>query len=189
MRLFVALVPPEDVLTEIAESVADLRGEWPGLRWVPQRLWHVTLAFLGETDEALLPGLRAGLARAAARHDPREVAFAGAGAFPSAGRASVLWVGMRGTAVPERPGRPVFGGLARSIAAEAEKAGAAVDRKRFHPHLTLARCRERTDLRALIDGMAAFAGRTWRAEAVHLMRSHLGRTVRYEPIAAWPLGG
>lgn len=189
MRLFVALVPPEEVLAEVEAEVGRRRGEWPGLRWVPGELWHVTLAFLGEVDEGVLPGLQVRLARAAARHDAVEVAFAGAGAFPSAGRANVFWVGMRGAAAEER-GRPLLAGLAGSVAAGAEKAGAGqVERRRFHAHLTVARCRQRTDLRALVDGMAGFAGRWWRAEAVHLMRSHLGRSVRYESLGSWPLGG
>lgn len=187
MRLFVALLPPEDVLAEVAQAVRGRQQEWPALRWVSPELWHVTLAFLGNVDEELLPGLRALLERKAAGHEPREVSFAGAGAFPSAGRASVFWVGMRGPA--DDRGRPVFARLAGSISAGAEKLGLSMDRKRFHPHLTLARCRERTDLRDLVDAMAAFTGRTWRADAVHLMRSHLGRTVRYESIGAWPLGG
>ena len=187
MRLFVALVPPEDVLAEVERAVQGRRDEWPHLRWVSPELWHVTLAFLGNVDEELLPGLRTLLARTAAGHEAREVSFAGAGAFPSAGRASVFWVGVRGP--EEGRGRPVFARLAGSIAAGVEKLGVPQDRKRFHPHLTLARCRERTDLRDLVDGMAVFAGRTWRADAVHLMRSHLGRTVRYESLAAWPLGG
>ncbi|GGM80644.1 RNA 2',3'-cyclic phosphodiesterase [Thermopolyspora flexuosa] len=188
MRLFVALLPPDDVLAEIEEAVRGPRAKWPELRWVPEELWHVTLAFLGNVDEELLPGLQDRLERAAARHPVQQVAFAGAGAFPSAGRASVFWVGMRGAAEEERE-RPVLGRLARSIAAGAERAGAAPDRKRFHPHLTLARCRERTDLSRLVAAMESFAGRRWEATTVYLMRSHLGRSVWYEPIASWPLRG
>lgn len=189
MRLFVALLPPEEVLAEVAEAVRERRGEWAGLRWVAEESWHVTLSFLGEVDEALLSGLEVRLSRAAARHAAVRVAFAGAGAFPSAGRANVFWVGMRGSAADERGRRPLSG-LAGSVAAGAEKAGAGpVERKRFHPHLTLARCPRQTDLRPLVRGMDGFAGRRWRAGAVHLMRSHPGQTVRYESIAAWPVGG
>ncbi|MEV5414070.1 RNA 2',3'-cyclic phosphodiesterase [Thermopolyspora sp. NPDC052614] len=189
MRLFVALLPPEEALAEIAQAVRGRRGEWSELRWVPEELWHVTLAFLGEVDEGLLGGLEVRLARAAARHAAVEVAFAGAGAFPSAGRANVFWVGMRGVVADER-GRPLLSGLAGSVTAGAEKAGVGRgERRRFHPHLTLARCRQRTDLRALVEGMSGFAGRPWRAGTVHLMRSYLGRSVRYESIAQWPIGG
>jgi len=188
VRLFVALLPPEDVLAEIEEAVRARRREWPELRWVHQELWHVTLAFLGNVDEEILPDLNDRLERAAARHPARQVAFAGAGAFPSAGRASVFWVGMRAAAADERE-RPVLGRLARSVAAGAERAGVAPDRKRFHPHLTLARCRERTDLSRLVAALETFAGRSWEADTVHLMRSHLGRKVRYESIASWPLRG
>nr|BFE84020.1 hypothetical protein GCM10020093_066210 [Planobispora longispora] len=60
--------------------------------------------------------------------------------------------------------------------------------KRFRPHLTLARSREEADVRALVEAFGAFAGSPWEAGAVHLVRSHLGAQVRYEPVAEWPLG-
>ena len=60
-RLFVAVVPPDDVL----EAVAALpRPQEPGVRWTRPDTWHVTLRFLGDrVDEATasraLAGLRA----------------------------------------------------------------------------------------------------------------------------------
>ena len=44
-RLFVAVVPPDDVL----EAVAALpRPVEPGVRWTRPDTWHVTLRFLGD---------------------------------------------------------------------------------------------------------------------------------------------
>ncbi|WP_067139905.1 2'-5' RNA ligase family protein [Microtetraspora malaysiensis] len=217
-RLFVALSPPAGVLAEIAAEVGPRRGEWPGLRWVDDALWHVTLAFLGEVPDAVLPELDVRLARAAARHQPMRVWFGSAGAFPSLSRARTFWVGLN--TVPsdhgetevspsaERhdssPGAETREGprghsgafaepmvrLAASLAAGARRAGAAeVDRKPFHPHLTLARSRHGDDLRPLVSAMSAFRGREWDADVVHLVCSHLGSHVRYEQVAVYPLGG
>ncbi|MDH2430391.1 RNA 2',3'-cyclic phosphodiesterase [Sphaerisporangium sp. TRM90804] len=183
MRLFVALSPPPEALAEIAEAVGSVRERWPELRWVAPETWHVTLAFLGEVPDRVVPSLEVRLARAAGRYAPMTMEFAGAGAFPSPGRARVFWLGLRG-------GGPSISRLAASMVAGARRAGAEqADRKPFHPHLTLARSRGGADLGPLTDALASFAGTPWRAEAVHLKRSHLGPSVRYETVGSWPLAG
>jgi 2'-5' RNA ligase len=180
-RLFVALLPPPEALAEIAAAVGDVRAEWPALRWIDPSLWHVTLAFLGEVPDDVRSGLHVRLARAASRHRPVTLSFAGAGAFPSAARGRVFWIGLHAD--------PPLTRLAESVAAGAERAGAReADRKRFHPHLTLARSRDGADLKPLVGSMSTFDGRRWRADAVHLVCSHLGPRVWYEPVEAYPLG-
>jgi 2'-5' RNA ligase len=186
--LFVALVPPDDVLAEIAEEFAHYRREWTDLRWIPQEQWHVTLAFLGEVDDALLGPLEERLSRAVSRHDAMPMTFTGTGAFPSPARARVFWTGL--TEDPEAAPAPrtPLRRLAGSLAAGARRAGVAdQDRKRFHAHLTLARSSREADLRPLIRLTRIFAGRPWQATTVHLIRSHQGPPIRYEPLTAWPL--
>ncbi|GAA3809188.1 RNA 2',3'-cyclic phosphodiesterase [Sphaerisporangium flaviroseum] len=185
MRLFVALSPPPEALAEVAEVVGSHRDEWPELRWVAPQTWHVTLSFLGEVSEDVLPALDVRLRRAAGRYPPMTLSFEGGGAFSSAARARVVWLGLRG-------GGSGLSRLAASLAAGAQRAGAVhTDRKPFHPHLTLARARPRTgvDARPLVDSLSSFAGTPWRADSVHLMRSHLGPSVRYETLESWPLAG
>ena len=46
-RLFVALLPSEPA-REHVRSLA--RDGWVNVRWTPEDNWHVTLAFLGDTD-------------------------------------------------------------------------------------------------------------------------------------------
>jgi 2'-5' RNA ligase len=84
VRLFVALIPPENTLDEIEAAFAPCRDGRPGLRWIRRESWHVTLAFYGEVGDRAVPRLLPRLERAAGRHPRRELAFAGAGAFPRA---------------------------------------------------------------------------------------------------------
>jgi 2'-5' RNA ligase len=207
--LFVALLPPPEALNEVAAAIRPFHQEWSRLRWVDPALWHVTLAFLGEVPDRALPDLGVRLSRAAARHAPMSLWFRGAGAFPSPGRARLLWVGLgvdpegtpsgdeaaRKAEMKNEPrsgapsGRERLKRLAESVAAGARRAGAKeTDRKPFHPHLTVARTRQPDNLRELVDVTCAFEGRIWKAEAVHLVQSHLGAKVRYESVAAYPLG-
>ena len=182
MRLFVAIVPPPDVLGELAAVVAPLRAAQPELRWTGPEDWHLTLAFLGEVAETTVPGLSARLARAAARHQVQHLAVRGGGAFPGPARARVLWAGI------EADGRHLAA-LAASVAAGALRAGAGPpdEGRRYRPHITLARCREPGNVAGLTAALAGFAGRGWTAADIRLIRSNLQSTPRYTELGRWPL--
>ncbi len=185
MRLFVAVVPPDAALAELEDAVAPLRAAAPELRWTGRAAWHLTLAFLGEVREEVLPDLQARLERAARRHPPQPLAIAGGGAFPSARRAQVLWAGI---AADDK----ALAALADSVAAGARRAGAPPPgaHKKFRAHLTLARCRAPADVSTLSQRLAGFTGTAWTATSVHLIRSHLSSgPPQYEDVAAWPLLG
>jgi 2'-5' RNA ligase len=186
MRLFVALEPPPDALAELEAVVAPLRPQWPELRWAGMDKWHVTLAFLGEVDETRLADLQARLGRAASRHPSQDVHIGRGGAFPSTRRARVLCAHIEG----EQQAMTGLSALAASVAAGARRAGAPApdEGRRFRPHLTLARCRQPSDLGKLTGSMSTFAGATWATLQVHLIRSLLGPRPRYETLASWPLG-
>ena len=184
MRLFVAIAPPPAVLDELDALVEPLRASRHDLRWTSREAWHVTLAFLGQVDEAAVTRLLPRLKRAAGRHEQVRLAFAGAGAFPAATRANVLWSGMSGD-------RRALARLAESVAAGASRAGAPPPDKgrRFQPHLTLARCRLPADVTELVAALDDYQGQPWTADRVHLVRSRLGATEhpRYTSLASWPL--
>jgi 2'-5' RNA ligase len=182
VRLFVAIGLPHEAASELDEAVASLRPAWPELRWTGRDAWHLTLAFLGEVDEAVIARLAARLERAARRHPTLSLSLSGAGAFPVASRARVLWTGIEG----DRRG---LGQLAASVAAGARRAGAppANGGRGYQPHLTLARCRAPADVRSLVGTLGSFAGTPWVATEVHLIHSRLEAHPRYEVIGTWPL--
>jgi len=182
VRLFVAITPPATARAEIDAAVAPLRAARPELTWSSPQSWHVTLAFLGEVDEAVAPRLAARLERAAGRHPRLELSAAGAGAFPTAPRARVLWTGVRGD-------QEVLRAMSDSVAAGARRAGAPPpgERRRFRAHITLARCRKPADVRPLVTALADYSGPAWTADRIHLIRSYLGPQPRYESLGDWPL--
>ena len=182
MRLFVAIGLPHEAASELDELVAPLRPAWPELRWTGRDAWHLTLAFLGEVDEAVIARLAVRLERAARRHPSLSLSLSGAGAFPGAGRARVLWTGIQG----DRHG---LGQLAASAGAGARRAGAppATGGRGYQPHLTLARCRAPVDVHSLVGALGSFAGTPWVASEIHLIHSRLGANPRYEVIGTWPL--
>jgi RNA 2',3'-cyclic 3'-phosphodiesterase len=190
MRLFVAVTPPPEALDELEAAVAPLRSSCPGLRWTGRQNWHVTLAFLGEVDEAAVDDLGRALAKvavdAAAGAAASPVSLGPAGSFPE-GRplANVLWVGLD-------EGAGFVCGLERGVRTAATDAGAPPvgKPKAYHPHLTLGRCRNPADLRSLVSRLGGFRGRPWLAAEIQLFRSHLRPQwfePRYEDLGRWPL--
>ena len=183
MRLFVAIALPPEAAGELDEVVAPLRPAWPELRWTGVDAWHLTLAFLGEVDEALTSKLSARLKEAARLRAPLSLSLGGAGAFPVPKRARVLWTGIRG----DQRGLSV---LATAVGTAARKAGAPpADRseRRYQPHLTLARCRAPADVTSLVDTLSGFDGIPWVASEIYLIHSRLDASLRYEILGSWPL--
>lgn len=182
MRLFIALAPPPDVLKDLDVAWAPLRGTRDGLRWTSMEAWHVTLAFLAEVSELQLTRLTPRLERAARRHMAFSLSFAGAGAFPSAGRANVLWSDLAGD-------RRALAELAASVAAAARRAGVPPPDagRRYRPHVTLARCRAPVDADTLVRALSGYQGQPWTAEEILLIRSRPQERPRYETLGAWKL--
>jgi RNA 2',3'-cyclic 3'-phosphodiesterase len=198
MRLFVAIVPPPAVAAEVTGWLRPLQAaSVPGLRWTGPDSWHVTLAFLGEVPDPVLPGLHSRLERAAGRHPPLDLTLRGGGAFPGAAQARAVMAvvsgppGAAGSTGPARAG-PLHA-LAASVAAGARRAGAAPpdEGRRYRPHLTLALLRPPADVRPLVEGLAGLTAGPWRAADIRLIRSHLGEPgggpPRYAEVARWPL--
>jgi 2'-5' RNA ligase len=138
------------------EGLAELRRQLaPGLAsrltWTRPGNWHLTLKFLGEVDQARIPGLCAELA--GIEHAPVTLQAAGGGVFPDRRRPRVLWAGLG------RGGRAAAG-LAALVDAACVHQGFAPREREFRPHLTVARVKRpaRDDWAGVLKKMT---GRTW----------------------------
>ncbi len=187
MRMFVALVPPDQALESLAEFVEPRREAGSGFRWTAPEQWHVTLAFMEDVPERRLDDLLARLERAARRRTPFPATVAGGGAFPNPVRAKVLYAGVSADPDGEELRR-----LATGARAAANKAGAAAAGGPFHPHITLARLRGAVEATRWVRILDSYQGPTWQARQITLIVSHLGegprRRPRYEPVASFDLG-
>jgi len=133
MRLFVSVDLPDD----FAEPVADLQAEFAeasGLSFTDPEQAHLTMKFLGDTDEDSLPDLERELEAAVddADIDPFTVRYGGLGVFPTLEYISVLWLGVEdGGDELTRPHE--------SIEARTTDLGFDPESHDFTPHVTLAR--------------------------------------------------
>ncbi|HSG79034.1 MAG TPA: RNA 2',3'-cyclic phosphodiesterase [Acidimicrobiia bacterium] len=176
-RLFVAVALDDDARHRLAHDLGD-PGGWPGRPVRPQN-WHLTLRFLGDTDQVAADRLFAALDEADLGH-PFRFRWSGLGAFPTPRKATVLWVGVgEGSEPLER--------LAEQTRTAVEDAGFAPEDRPFAPHLTLSRIRPPADVRSLIEGLEAPGGSVAIGEVV-VYRSRLGSGgARYEVVERFPL--
>jgi RNA 2',3'-cyclic 3'-phosphodiesterase len=180
-RAFVAVRPPDAVLAAVAGAVAPVRdaGLLPGARWTTPGQWHLTLQFLG--NRADLDGVAAALtALDAAAGDAR---LGGGGAFPSAKRARVLWLGVL-------VGSDLLASVATAVGALLGPVGHPPEDRPFHAHVTLARLSRPADVRPAIDVLGPDpVGEPWRVGEVVLYESVTRRDgATYRAHAAFPLG-
>jgi len=127
MRLFIAIELPD----EIKRQLEGMRTDIPGSRWVPMEQIHLTLAFLGDVDDATLERLTRTLA--AIRSPGFSLRFSGVGCFPDRRRPRVLWAGLE----PE----PLLNGLAAAVREAVLACDIPLEERPFSPHITLARLR------------------------------------------------
>ncbi len=187
LRLFLAIEPSEGVRREAGRAVEHLAGALPALRarTTAPATTHLTLVFLGavpEDEVAELERAAAGVARTAR---PFTCVSGGLGAFPSARRPSVLWLGL------ERA--DALNGLQRDLARAVAPFSRSDERKRFVAHLTLARVAALggTSRDAVADALGSFrpARAPWSVDTVVLYRSELRASgARHTALARLPLG-
>ena len=129
LRAFVAVpAPPEEPLVALLEELGSLDAD---LRPVAPGHLHFTLSFLGEVPAGAVSELALGMAEAARGVPAFRARLRGVGAFPSARRPRVVWVGL------DDP-RPMVALATRMREALAAR-GHPGDDKDLRAHLTLAR--------------------------------------------------
>ncbi len=177
-------MPPE--VKEFAAGLTrELKSSGADVKWVAPDNLHLTLKFLGEVEEAALPGLKTALEAACAGTRTLELSVEGCGAFPRLKAPKVVWLGLGGQIEQ-------LAGLAGAVEAAFEPLGFAPEKRAFKPHLTLGRVRRRRKgqkappngpLTRALAGLAADKGPRFLARHVVLMKSTLTpRGAIYDPL-------
>jgi len=95
LRLFVGAFPPRSAVLDLHRAVSAVL-EGAAVRLVPPEEIHLTLRFLGGTDEARVGDICRELEAAIPKLPPVRARISGTGSFPASGRARVLWLGLTG---------------------------------------------------------------------------------------------
>ena len=154
MRLFAGLGLPDPLRARLAA----LYGSLPGARWTPPENLHLTLRFIGEVRSDIADEVDHALAAIRARGFP--LTLRGTGIFERGGRPAVLYAAI------ERD--PRLDHLHGKIETAMQRIGLAAERRRFQPHVSLAR----------VDAVAPAALASW-MQAHNLLRSESVAVTHY----------
>lgn len=128
-RAFIA-IELEDT-ADLAGLHRDLSNVGSGLKPVNLDSVHVTLKFLGDVDETMVPKIEESMSRSVTGIVPFQFHLRGVGAFPPRGPTKVIWVGMEGA--------EQMGTIAERLELFLEPLGFVREGRPFLPHLTMAR--------------------------------------------------
>jgi 2'-5' RNA ligase len=139
MRVFVALVLPDQFKAVLAAKTEALHNRHPDFRWIPDRNRHITLAFLGEIEQAGLDLLTGTVKDIASETRRISVCSSRLLTLPQRKPANVLALGFD-------KGRDEIAYLAERIETQAERLSAGGqypfrprETRHFTAHLTIAR--------------------------------------------------
>lgn len=189
-RLFIALEIPERVRNRLEEEVKRLSLARADVAWTRGANYHITLRFLGETNDRALPELVALLKDAVKRAPPLDLEPCGLGRFPDDGDPHVVWAGIRGT---DETAHTHLLEVRRFLNDGARASGFRAEKGKFVPHITLGRVRSPEGTAQLLDRMGPARirpfGRFLAREAV-LFESREGEFgTEYTPLARATFSG
>jgi 2'-5' RNA ligase len=161
-RLFVAIDLPEAT----RRLLADLDPHIRGVRWIDPVQMHLTLAFFGDVADEIDVALREKLS--AIEFGTFFLPVVGVGTFPAKGVPKIIWIGV-GKAHPH-----LFQ-IYKRVHEAALAAGLEPELRPWHPHITIARCRDVAlqSLRKFLQSNEDLDAGMIRVDAFHLYSSKL----------------
>ena len=133
IRAFIAVELPLPVKQWLTGIQNRLKKDLGNASWPGPNSFHLTLAFLGHIPKSDIVRVVESMDKAVYPYPGFELYASGLGVFPSAKNPRVLWAGIRGRT-------DMLHALVNELEQELQvSAGYKTNKKRFTPHLTLAR--------------------------------------------------
>jgi len=175
IRAFIAIELPGELRQALSHLQARLKagGQFP-VKWADPHSIHLTLKFLGNIAADRAEEITRTMNEAVQGISPFQLEVRELGVFPNPRRVQVIWVGIRGELEP-------LGWLQQHIESRLSPLGFDPEPRRFTPHLTLGRVRdraspqERQSLGQLVSSTKFEPRCNFVVDSVYLMRSQLTR--------------
>ncbi len=185
IRAFIAVDLPDALIEEVASLQTELKRTGADVKWVEARNLHLTLKFLGDIEETLVPTLEEALTGLVHPRTPFMFHLEDLGAFPRVSHPRVVWVGIKN-------GQEDLMALASSVESALSRLGIPKEERPFSPHLTIGRVRSSDRLTPLVQKLqsASFKGKVPApVDHLTLYQSALSpQGPTYTPLAQFPLG-
>lgn len=184
MRIFIAIELPEVIKREISRIQNKMASPVNKIKWVDSASMHITLKFLGETEEKKLTEVFGRTKKVADEFNPFFVRVKGTGAFPHAGNPRVIWMGIE-------EGSDELIRMVEELERELSGCGFPKEKKKWVPHITVGRVKKLKDvelIKKLISREKQTPGGKMRAEDITVMQSRLTpQGAVYTPLKHFPL--
>jgi 2'-5' RNA ligase len=184
MRVFLAIAVPDEIKSAFVPVIQRLTPLASDVKWCDRDQFHVTLAFLGEVAPSILPHVTAATDRVCASVPSFVCRAYGLGFFGTKRNPRTLWAGIDPA--------PELGELHGRLRAELKKYGFREGEAELRPHVTLGRCRESVNNRAVVEAMDADGDvdfGSWTVSRVTLYESRLTpRGALYRALSRSALG-
>jgi RNA 2',3'-cyclic 3'-phosphodiesterase len=144
IRTFIAFDTPPTLKAEICRIQSALKECRADVRWESENKFHVTIKFLGDVEEMILPEIISNVKTITEQYYQFPIIYQNVGAFPNNKRPRVLWVGCTNT---DQQLLRMKEQLDQSL----KKFGFEIEDRQFHPHVTLGRVKSPSGLKNLIQ--------------------------------------
>ncbi len=180
MRTFIAIEISADIKEHLSDIARHLRRSDVDASWIRPDNYHLTLKFLGEINETLIPPLTEKIDQLCEQHNAFTAHLYDLGFFPTPKRPRILHAAVK----EHQP----FTQIALHLDRLVQPLGFSPE-QRFHPHITLARLKSSNNIDKLRNLMVKAAlDLHFDVSAVSLFCSTLHREgAQYEPLYKRPL--
>jgi len=143
IRTFIAIPLNQDIISRLEKIHEELRSIPADVKWVRPKSIHLTLKFLGNTDEGEIDGIARVIQNGVRTFQSWSVNIKNVGVFPSLRNPRVVWIG-----IEDKSSKIIT--LQNQIEKELSKLGFEEEKRKFSPHLTLGRVKSPRGKRDLI---------------------------------------
>jgi 2'-5' RNA ligase len=141
VRAFIAIkVTPLPIILNFEQDIENTGAK---VKLVEPENIHITLKFLGDIDEEIVPKVEQIIKEVVTEYKPFTLKLKGTGFFPNRNYLKVLWVGIHDTKALET--------LASDLNKQLVTLGFKQDRRGFSPHLTIGRVKSAKNKNLLLN--------------------------------------
>lgn len=144
MRLFYAIDTTPELKRQMEEVRLKLIESDADVKWEPKEKYHITIKFLGETEEKIFPYVEKCLNEVGEKFSAFQIKYKSLGFFPNQKQPRVVWIG---TEIATQEIFEIKNYLDESL----KIYGFEVENRKFHPHITLGRIRSMRNVKNLIS--------------------------------------
>ena len=187
IRSFLAFELPSEIKKIVARVSGELRQSTLNARWVKVDNIHLTVVFMGSVETEDITAIAQGVQEVCQTFGPFDMSLKGIGCFPNRRTPRVLWLGLDGELERMSDFRDALQGHLTGFGIKEEK-------RKFKPHLTLARFRKpkKMDVKEdqLLSKYEDISSSVCSLKELILFKSDLKPTgAVYTKLESWPLTG